>query len=55
MKAFNYGGGHSWRDNNITENQIMEVNSRIDKGSPELWAALTSKLSDAFENGILEK
>lgn len=50
-----YGGGHSWRENNITESQIMNVNSRIGKGSSELWSSISVKLNEAFERGILRK
>lgn len=50
-----YGDGHSWREHNITENQILNVNGRIGKGSSELWDVIKSKLDDAFESGILKQ
>ena len=50
-----YGDGHSWKDNNITKEQIMSVNSRIDKGSTALWSVIHNKIEDAISDGILEK
>ena len=50
-----HGNAHSWRDNNISENMIMDVNSRIAKGSSELWATIRAQLEIAFDSGILKK
>ena len=50
-----HGNAHSWRDNNISENMIMDVNSRIGKGSSELWATIRGQLESAFDSGILKK
>jgi len=48
-----YGGGISWRENGITQTQIIEKNSCIGKGSDELWSIISAKLDTAFEEGIL--
>ncbi|MCP4970004.1 MAG: HD domain-containing protein [Arcobacter sp.] len=48
-----YGGGHSWKDNNVPKEKVFDLNSRIAKGSNELWDILKNKLNKAVDNGIL--
>lgn len=50
-----YGEGHSWRENNILREQILSVNSRIDKGISELWSVIEEKIENAISSGILEE
>lgn len=45
--------GHSWRTHNISREQVLGLNSRIDKGSSELWQTLKGQLEEAFDAGIL--
>jgi putative hydrolase of HD superfamily len=47
------GSGHTWKKNKITQERILELNSRIKYGSKALWDLLENKLMDAFNNGIL--
>lgn len=49
-----YGDGHSWKDNNISKEKVFSLNSRIAKGSKELWQALESKLANAVKIGLLK-
>jgi len=49
-----YGDGHSWRENNISKEQVFEVNSRIKNGSKKLWDAIKSKLEQAVSSGLLK-
>lgn len=48
-----YGDGHSWRENNISQEQIFAINSRIDQGSQPLWNALKSRLEAVIDTGVL--
>ncbi len=48
-----YGGGHSWKDNNVPKEKVFDLNSRIAKGSNELWDILKNKLNKAVDDGIL--
>lgn len=50
-----HSDGQSWRENNISESQIMEVSHRIGDGSSDVWSVISSRLRDAFANGILER
>jgi putative hydrolase of HD superfamily len=47
-----YGEGHSWKDNNVPKEKVLEVNSRIAKGSEELWANLEKWLEKAAADGF---
>ena len=49
-----HGGGHSWKDNKISKEKVLSLNSRIAKGSKKLWASLQQKLEKAVENGLLK-
>jgi putative hydrolase of HD superfamily len=44
--------GHSWQQHNITKEQVFAVNSRIAKGSEQLWQTLAKKLSAAEQEGV---
>jgi len=46
--------GHSWRENSVSEEKILTLNSRISKGSKGVWGVLKSQLNEAFEAGILK-
>lgn len=48
------GKGHTWKKHNIPKEQVFSINSRIDKGSSELWNALKSQLEKAVDEGVLK-
>ncbi|WP_078082650.1 HD domain-containing protein [Microbulbifer mangrovi] len=49
-----YDDGHSWKKNNISREQVFEVNSKkISSGSKELWSIVEKRLSKAVEAGVL--
>lgn len=48
-----HGKGNSWKDNNISKEQVFSVNSRINEGSSELWDTIKHKLNQAVEDEIL--
>lgn len=48
------GGGHSWRDHNVPKEKVFGLNSRIEKGSSQLWDVLKDKLNKAVDEGILK-
>lgn len=50
-----YGDGHSWKKHNISKEQILAVNSRIERGSKPVWQAIKAKLEDAFSQGLLKR
>jgi putative hydrolase of HD superfamily len=43
--------GELWREYGITIDRVFAVNERIDAGSPDLWHAARTLLSDAADNG----
>ena len=49
-----YGGGHSWEKHKIKKQQVLDVNSRIAKGSQQLWDVLEQKLEQAAKDGMLK-
>lgn len=49
-----YGNGHSWKDNNISPEQVYGVNSRIARGSEPVWENLKQKLKIAEIEGIFK-
>ena len=42
-----HGDCHSWRENNISKEQVFAVTSRIAKGSDKIWDVLQPKLQEA--------
>ena len=46
-----YGNGHGWRENAISPEQVLAVNSRISKGSENLWQVLKSKITSVICDG----
>lgn len=48
-----HGDCHSWRENNISKQQVFAVTSRIARGSEQIWAVLEPKLEEATK--ILSK
>jgi putative hydrolase of HD superfamily len=46
--------GHSWKAHNISKEQVFTVNSRIGKGSQQLWTSLEQKLEKAVSQGMLK-
>jgi len=49
-----HGNGHSWKDNNVPKEKVFNINSRIAKGSEELWNLLEVKLEMAVNDGLLK-
>jgi putative hydrolase of HD superfamily len=48
------GNGHSWRENTISKEKVLALNSRIGDGCEEVWDTLKSQLNEAVEAGILK-
>lgn len=46
--------GLSWKEHDITVNQVVERNSHIANGSDKLWAYAESMINDYHEKGILK-
>jgi len=49
-----HGDGHSWRENNVSKEMVLSLNSRIADGSNEVWDTLKNQLHEAVETGILK-
>jgi len=49
-----HGEGHSWKTHNISKEQVFSVNSRIGKGSKQVWMSLEQKLEKAVSQGLLK-
>lgn len=49
-----HGEGHSWREHDIPLEKILAVNSRIGKGSDELWEVMRNKIESAVGDGLLD-
>ncbi len=49
-----HGNGHSWRENNVSKEKVLTLNSRIGEGSSEVRDTLKSQLHEAVEAGILK-
>ncbi len=49
-----HGNGHSWRENNVSKEMVLSLNSRIGEGSEDVWDTLKSQLHEAVETGILK-
>ena len=48
------GNGHSWRENNVSKEKVLALNSRIGEGCEEVWDVLKGQLHEAVEAGILK-
>lgn len=46
-----HGDFHSWRTYSISEQQVLELNGRIGKGSTALWEVISGKIKQAFSKG----
>ena len=49
-----HGDGHSWKDNNVPKEKVFDLNSRIAKGSKDIWHVLEGKLKEAVDTGLLK-
>ena len=50
-----YGGGHSWKEYNISKERVFSLNEeRIKKGSKKVWEVMEGKLKTAVSDGILK-
>lgn len=49
-----HGNGHSWKENNVPKEKVLQLNSRIAKGSTQLWDVLKGKLEGAVKEGLLK-
>ncbi|TAL39065.1 MAG: HD domain-containing protein [Spirochaetes bacterium] len=47
-------GGKGWRAHQVPAEKIMQVNSRIENGSPALWDFVREMIEDAVEKGFIE-
>jgi putative hydrolase of HD superfamily len=50
-----HGDLHSWKDNNIPIDKVLQVNSRIKLGSESIWEVIESRLNQVAVSGILRK
>ncbi|AYV22665.1 MULTISPECIES: HD domain-containing protein [Vibrio] len=48
-----HNDGQSWIENNVSKQQVMQVNQRIEKGSQVLWDKAKLLIEEATENGWL--
>ncbi|MCL9774770.1 HD domain-containing protein [Vibrio methylphosphonaticus] len=46
--------GQSWLENDVSKEQVMKVNQKIEKGSQVLWDKAQSLIEEAVENGWLK-
>jgi putative hydrolase of HD superfamily len=46
--------GRSWRRHGVTKERILEINSRIEQGSPTLWRLVQELVEDAARKGYLD-
>ncbi|MBN1499873.1 MAG: HD domain-containing protein [Spirochaetes bacterium] len=49
-----YGGGHGWKKNNISAEQVFKLNARIGEGSIRLWETVKGRLAEGVKKGILK-
>lgn len=49
-----HGDGHSWRENNVSRQKVLSLNSRIEEGSQQLWQVMKAKLEEAVKQGLLK-
>ena len=49
-----HGDGHSWKNHSISRENVLDVNSRIEKGSKSVWRVIEAKLNEAAESGLLK-
>jgi len=47
-------GGKAWRQHQVPAHKIMEINSRIENGSPALWKFVREMIQSAVERGFIE-
>ncbi len=56
FNRYENAAGHSWREYNISKEQVFAVTSRIAKGSEKIWAVLEPKLEETtkvlIEGGV---
>lgn len=48
-----HGQGHSWREHSISLEKILAVNSRMGKGSDDLWEVMRNRIESAVSSGLL--
>lgn len=49
-----YTQGMAWREHGVTADRVLEINSRIDLASPELWEKVRALINDCVEKGYLK-
>jgi putative hydrolase of HD superfamily len=50
-----HGDLHSWKDNDIPIEKVLQVNSNIKHGSESIWAVIESRLNEVATSGILRQ
>lgn len=50
-----HGNLHSWKENNIPVEKVIQVNSSIKHGSEMLWEIIESKLNKVATSGALDR
>ena len=51
MNFLNNGG--TWKEHNISKEQVIKRNCRIKDGAPELWDFVSGLIDEAVERGLL--
>ena len=46
--------GATWREREVTRDQVLAVNAHIADGSKELWELASAVIDDARDHGYLE-
>lgn len=46
-----HGDGHSWRNHQITKEQVLDINQRIAWGSEKLWQYLSAEIEEKASQG----
>ncbi len=49
-----HDNGGTWQRHNVPKEKVFEVNSRIEKGSKDIWEVIKTKLDGAIEDGLLK-
>jgi putative hydrolase of HD superfamily len=49
-----YTEGMSWREHGVTADRVLEINSRIDQSTPELWEMIKAMIQDCVDKGYLK-
>jgi len=43
--------GETWKENNISREEVFALNSRINEGTQKLWKLIKNRLNEAVSEG----